>query len=173
MNKKQLLILAANSKELKEYCFKLCNKRDIYNDLFQEFLLVLCELDEQTLITKYNNIQFIGYCFGIIRQMNLNRQRGCKIKGKENVLVENYSDNLINFETIIDETEYNYDIDVKFEKTIKFLEDTKQVKKYQCSLLFNSLNMTTREIAEKIGANHRQVIYENDKLKKLIKQNIK
>lgn len=173
MNKKQLLILAANSKELKEYCFKLCNKRDIYNDLFQEFLLVLCELDEQTLITKYNNIQFIGYCFGIIRQMNLNRQRGCKIKGKENVLVERFSENLFNFETLIDENEYNYEIDIKFEKTIKFLEDTPKVKKYQCSLLFNSLNMTTREIAEKIGANHRQVIYENDKLKKLIKQNIK
>jgi hypothetical protein len=40
-------------------------------------------------------------------------------------------------------------------------------------MLYASINQTTKQIAETIGAKERQVIYQNVKLKQLIKQHVK
>lgn len=172
MNKNQLIELAANSKELKNYCKSLCKGRDIYNDLFQEFLLSLCEREESFLINKYKTISFIGFCIKSIEFLNLNRYRDSKYMNTKNPLVERVNDNEYSFDLISDEG-YNFEIDEKFNKTIEFLEKTPKVKKYQVAILFHSVNRTTKDIAEQIQSPQRQVIYQNNKLKELIKQNVK
>ena len=56
---------------------------------------------------------------------------------------------------------------------MEFLEKNPKVKKYQVAILFHSVNRTTKDIAKSICAPQRQVIYQNNKLKELIKQNVK
>ena len=172
MNKKQLIELAANSKELKNYCKTLCKGRDIYNDLFQEFLLNLCQREDKFLIDKFEKIVFINFCRFTIYKMNSDRYRVNKLINTKHPLSERHSEFESNFDLINDEA-YNYEIDVKFNKTMEFLEQTPKVKKYQVAILFHSVNRTTKDIAESIKAPQRQVIYQNNKLKELIKQNVK
>ena len=105
--------------------------------------------------------------------MNRNRLTATKHLNTKNTLVERCNDNIINFDLITDDNTYNEEIEVKFKKTINFLNNTKQVKKYQVLMLYASINQTTKQIAETLGAKERQVIYQNVKLKQLIKQNVK
>ena len=172
MNKTQLIELAANSQQLKSYCKTLCRGRDIYNDLFQEFLLNLLQREEKFLIDKFENITFISFCRFTIYKMNLNRYVANKLVNTKNPLSEKYVENTSRFDTENDEG-YNHEIDIKFNKTMEFLEQTPKVKKYQVAILFHSVTRTTKDIAKSINAPQRQVIYQNNKLKELIKQNVK
>lgn len=172
MNKKQLIELAANNRELKSYCKTLCKGRDIYNDLFQEFLLNLCESEEKFLISKFENISFIRFCRFTIYKANLDRHKANKFTNTKHPLSEKYIDNIYNLDYISDEG-YNFEVDEKFNKTIEFLEKTPKIKKYQVAILFHSVCRTTKDIAESIKVPQRQLIYQNNKIKELIRQNVK
>jgi hypothetical protein len=165
MTKDRLLILASESKMLRNLAAKLCNYRDIQHDLFQEFILILCETDEKILIDKYNNAQFIGFCYLNLKSLNLNRLTANNLVNTKNPLAEKRNVYEIDNLELIDE-DYNHEIDVKFEKVIKFVKKDK----FKSEILFKSVVKSTREIAQDLGLNQRKLIYENVKFKKQIKK---
>lgn len=170
MNKAKLLELGANHKMLKALAFKLCNGRDIHNDLFQEFLLFLCEKDEAFLIQKYNDIQFISYCSNIIKGLNSKRYQQSKCINSKNPLIEKCNSfEVIDFE--IEENSYNFEIDMKFERTVKFIKEYPD--KFKSEVLLKSMVSSTRKIASELGMNQRQLIYQNVKFKNEIKNKVK
>ena len=167
INKEQLIIIAANSRMLKGLVAKLCNYRDIQNDLFQEFLLYLCEKPEEFLIDKVNNGQFIAYCSNVVKGINSDRHRANKLINTKNPLVERHNDIEINFDFI--EEKYNFEIDMKFERTVKFARE----QPFKAEVLFKSVVTSTRQIASDLGIKERKLIYENNKFKQEIKNKIK
>jgi len=167
INKEQLIIIAATSRMLIGLTAKLCNHRDIQHDLFQEFLLYLCEKPEDFLINKVNNGQFIAYCSNVLKGMNSDRHRANKLINTKNPLVERHNDFEVNFD--MSEESYNFDIDMKFERTVKFARE----QPFKAEILFKSVVTSTREIASELGVNQRKLIYENNKFKKEIKNNVK
>ena len=146
---------------------KLCNYRDIKNDLFQEFLLYLCEKPEEFLIDKVNKGQFISYCSNVLKGINSDRHRANKLVNTKNPLVERHNDIEINFDFI--EESYNFEIDMKFERVVKFTRNDP----FKAEILFKSVVSSTREIAQELGVNQRKLIYENNKFKQEIKNNVK
>ena len=146
---------------------KLCNYRDIKNDLFQEFLLYLCEKPEAFLIDKVNKGQFISYCSNVIKGINSDRHRANKLVNTKNPLVERHNDFEINFDLI--EECYNFEIDMKFEKVVKLVRE----QPFKADILFKSVVSSTREIASEMGIKERKLIYENCKFKKEIKNKLK
>lgn len=170
MNKSQLLVLGANHPMLKGLAYKLCNGRDIHNDLMQEFLLFLCEKDEAFLLKKYEEIQFISYCSNIIKGLNSHRYRDSKYVNSKNPLIEKCNSfEILDFE--IEENNYNFEIDMKFERTVKFIKEYPD--KFKSEVLFKSLVTSTREIASELGMNQRKLIYQNVKFKAEIKNKVK
>jgi hypothetical protein len=69
------------------------------------------------------------------------------------------------------ENNYNFDIDDKFERTVKFIKEYPD--KFKSEILFKSMVSSTREIASELGLNQRQLIYQNVKFKAEIKRKIK
>lgn len=189
MTKNKLIELAATSKMLKGLSAKLCNYRDIHNDLFQEFLLCLLEKPEQFLIDKFKEGQFIHYSSNVIRGLNINRYRDTKFVNSKNTLVERNDIDLFgDYYDFLDNTtdrnnkerleifnkhseNYNFDIDIKFEKTVKFVKE--HPDKFKSEILFKSVVSTTRQIASELGLNQRKLIYENNKFKSEIRNNVK
>lgn len=146
---------------------KLCNYRDIKNDLFQEFLLYLCEKPEAFLIDKVNRGQFISYCSNVLKGINSDRHRANKLVNTKNPLVERHNDYEINFDLI--EECYNFEIDMKFEKVVKLVRE----QPFKADILFKSVVSSTREIASEMGIKERKLIYENCKFKNEIKNKLK
>ena len=146
---------------------KLCNYRDIKNDLFQEFLLYLCEKPDEFLIDKVNKGQFISYCSNVLKGINSDRHRANKLINTKNTLVERDDIFELNFE-ISDEC-YNFEIDMKFEKTVKLIRE----QPFKGNILFKSVVSSTRQIAQDLGINQRKLIYDNNKFKSEIKNKIK
>jgi hypothetical protein len=167
INKEQLIIIAATSRMLIGLTAKLCNHRDIQHDLFQEFLLYLCEKPEDFLINKVNNGQFIAYCSNVLKGMNSDRHRANKLINTKNPLVERHNDFEVNFD--MSEESYNFEIDMKFERTVKFARE----QPFKAEILFKSVVTSTREIASELGINQRKLIYENNKFKNEIKNKLK
>jgi len=173
MNKQQLITLAADSKELKGFCYKLCNGNDIHLDMFQEFLIKLLECPEDKLVKKYYDLHFIGYCYFILKRLNNHRLRDSKYINSKNCLSFRNDISLSEYDLNIEDSGYNHEIDEKFEKTLNYLEKDKSIKKYQAVILFASVDKSTREISEMIGTKERVIIYQNNKLKQKIKENVK
>lgn len=146
---------------------KLCNYRDIKNDLFQEFLLYLCEKPEEFLIDKVNRGQFISYCSNVLKGINSDRHRANKLVNTKNPLVERHNDYEINFDLI--EESYNFEIDMKFEKVVKLVRE----QPFKAEVLFKSVVTSTRQIASEMGIKERKLIYENCKFKNEIKNKLK
>ena len=167
INKEQLIIIAANSKMLNGLSTKLCNYRDIKNDLFQEFLLYLCEKPEAFLIDKVNRGQFISYCSNVLKGINSDRHRANKLVNTKNPLVERHNDYEINFDLI--EESYNFEIDMKFEKVVRLVRE----QPFKADILFKSVVSSTRQIASEMGIKERKLIYENCKFKNEIKNKLK
>lgn len=147
--------------------FKLCKGRDIHNDLFQEFIIKLLEKDESFLIKKYNEAQFIFYCSNTLKGINSTRWRDTKAINTKNTLVERHNQYEFSDPNVADD-DYNYDIDVKFKKTISCLKD---IEGYE--LLLQSIELTTREVSEINNLNQRQLIYQNNKIKDKVKNKVK
>jgi hypothetical protein len=169
ITKEQLIVIAANNNMLKGLATKLCNHRDISNDLFQEFLLFICEKPDDFLIKKHKEIQFISYCSNIIKGLNSHRIAANKKTNSRNPLVERTNDVLVDSFDISDES-YNFDIDMKFEKVVKFVKQQPEIKG---QILFKSVISTTRQAASELGMKERQLIYQNVKFKSEIKNKLK
>jgi len=168
MDKNRLLILASESKMLRNLAAKLCNYRDIHNDLFQEFLLFLCEKDEEFIINKYNNAQFIAYCSNCIKGLNSHRIRAKTLVNTKCTLSERHNEfEIIDFDII--EDCYNFEIEEKVEQIKKFAKEDK----FKSEILFKSVVTSTRQIAQEFGLNQRKLIYENNKFKSELKNKIK
>ncbi len=162
MDKNKLIELAYNSKMLKGLSYNLCKGRDIHNDLFQEFIMKIINKDEAFLIKKYNEIQFISYCSNVIKGLNSMRYRDAKAVNTKNPLVEKYNE--VEFECEVIDENYNYEVDLKYNKTLSLLKNIEG-----SDLLIESINSTTRQVAEDYNLKQRQLIYKNNKIKNKLK----
>jgi hypothetical protein len=187
MDKNQLITIAANSKLLRNLAIKLCNYRDIHNDLFQEFLLYLCEKPDEFLLNKYNDAQFISYCSNCIKGLNSHRLRNNDLVNTKCPMVENCN----RFHVL--EHDYYRDFDDKNERVTKMnlnadkyhneniydfeidekIEQISKIDKFKSEVLFKSVVTSTRQVAQELGLNQRKLIYQNDKFKKELKRKLK
>jgi len=168
MTKERLLILASKSKMLKNLAAKLCNHRDIQHDLFQEFLLYLCEKDEDILVKKYDNAQFIGYCVLTLKSLNSHRLKANTLVNTKCPLVERHNTNeIIDFD--IEENSYNFEVEEKINEIVKFAKEDK----FKVEVLFKSVVSSTRQIAQDLGVNQRKLIYNNNKFKSELRQKLR
>lgn len=168
MTKERLLILASESKMLKNLAAKLCNHRDIQHDLFQEFLLYLCEKDEDILIKKYDNAHFIGYCVLTLKSLNSHRLKANTLVNTKCPLVERHNTNeIIDFD--IEENIYNFEVEEKIDKIVKFAKEDK----FKVEVLFKSVVSSTRQIAQDLGVNQRKLIYQNNLFKRELRQKLR
>jgi hypothetical protein len=103
----------------------------------------------------------------VLKGINSDRHRANKLVNTKNPLVERHNDYEINFDLI--EECYNFEIDMKFEKTVKFVKE----QPFKAEVLFKSVVTSTREIANEMGIKERKLIYENNKFKNEIKNKLK
>lgn len=168
MTKERLLILASESKMLKGLAAKLCNHRDIQHDLFQEFLLFLCEKPEMFLLDKYDNAQFIHYCYNCIHGLNGRRLKANQLINSKCPLVERHNlHEIIDFD--IEENIYNFEIEEQIEQIVKFAKGDK----FKADVLFKSVITSTRQIAQDLGVNQRKLIYQNNLFKRELRQKLR
>jgi hypothetical protein len=99
--------------------------------------------------------------------LNKNRFRDKKLINTKNTLVERNDVFELNFE--ISEECYNFEIDMKFERTVKFAKE----QPFKAEVLFKSVVSSTRQIAQDLGINQRKLIYDNNKFKSEIKNKLK
>ena len=168
MNKERLLILASESKLLKGLAANLCNHRDIQHDLFQEFLLYLCEKQEDFLLNKYESAQFISYCSNCVKGLNSHRLRNAKLVNSKCPLVERHNAvEILDFD--IEENIYNFDVEEKINEIVKFAKEDK----FKVEVLFKSVVTSTRQIAQDLGVNQRKLIYQNNLFKKELRTKLR
>lgn len=160
MTKERLIILASESKLLKGLAANLCNHRDIQHDLFQEFLLYLCEKPSEFLLNKYESAQFISYCSNIVKGLNSHRLKANTLVNSKCPLVERHNAvEIIDFD--IEEKMYNFEVEEKISEIVKFAKEDK----FKVEVLFKSAVTSTRQIAQDLGVNQRKLIYNNNKFK--------
>ena len=168
MNKERLLILASESKLLKGLAANLCNHRDIQHDLFQEFLLYLCEKPEDFLLNKYESAQFISYCSNCVKGLNSHRLRNAKLVNSKCPLVERHNAvEIVDFD--IEENIYNFDVEEKINEIVNFAKEDK----FKVEVLFKSVVTSTRQIAQDLGVNQRKLIYQNNLFKKELRTKLR
>jgi hypothetical protein len=165
MNKNSLVSEISKSKLLKNLCIKLCNRRDIHNDLYQEFFLYILLKEESFLIEKYNTNQLIPYCSNVIKGLNSNRIRDNKAINSKNTLIERHNENeLINHE-LIDDASYNYEIDIRYNKTVEVIKEYKYSE-----IIIKSSEKTLTSLSRETGINYRKLITERNKIKEIFKK---
>jgi hypothetical protein len=103
----------------------------------------------------------------VLKGINSDRHRANKLVNTKNPLVERHNDYEINFDLI--EESYNFEIDMKFEKTVKFVRE----QPFKAEILFKSVVTSTRKIASEMGIKERKLIYQNNKFKNEIKNKLK
>lgn len=168
MTKSQLLILASESKILRGLAAKLCNYRDIQHDLYQEFLLFLCEKPEEFLLNKYDNAQFIHYCYNCVHGLNSRRLKANQLINSKCPLVERHNiHEIIDFD--IEENIYNFEVEEQIDKIVKFAKEDK----FKVEVLFKSVVTSTRQIAQDLGVNQRKLIYQNNLFKKELRTKLR
>ena len=97
---KELLIKKLNSdEELRGFCKKLCGRTDLHNDLYQEFMLVVCEETEDKLMETYVKGLINFYCVRVILNIN-NKKYRLRRDGVQNTLLNlsSFCDNLYIYE---------------------------------------------------------------------------
>lgn len=162
-----------NNKNYKLFAKKLCNGRDIHNDLYQEFVLSILEKDLDFLIQLKNTNTLDQFCYGIIKNKNQDRFKKIAINGKDMPLKElcnsmdeaNYSE--------IESEDYIYKVDENFNKVIDYISSDKSVKQEEVFILFESLNTNLRKIAKKCNLKYFEITKTRSKLINNIKHNVK
>jgi hypothetical protein len=163
MNRQKLISDLANDTYLKQYASVLC-KSDIANDIWQEALLHVCELDDETFNKYSNNLK--KYIITQMYLLNLHRI------GKKKKALTNLCDSSIQVDRLqmIDDS-YNYEIDETFNKVINIIESN--VKESDMIIFFETINNNMRTIERELNipyvtirSKRKRVI---DKIKELIK----
>lgn len=168
MTKERLIILASESKLLKGLAANLCNHRDIQYDLFQEFLLYLCEKPSEFLLNKYESAQFISYCSNIVKGLNSHRLKANTLVNSKCPLVERHNEvEIIDFD--IEEKMYNFEVEEKISEIVKFAKEDK----FKVEVLFKSAVTSTRQIAQDLGVNQRKLIYQNNLFKRELRTKLR
>lgn len=173
MTKEAVLDIIANNNNYRNYCKALCNGRDIWKDLYQEFILLMCEKTEEQLVKMYNDNVVAAYCNITISNLNLTRHRYIKRKGNDNTLLElcNKS-NELSF-NIIDDEDYQHWIDEKCDEVLTYLENDKSIKMGDVAILFESLDNFVSNIAKNNNTSAKTIYVGLGKLKKRIRENVR
>lgn len=172
MNKQSIIETIINHKPYKRYCYKLCNGRDIHNDLYQEFFICVSTKPEDVLVSIFNNGSIESYCLSIIYNMNKERSRFKKVRGNDNPLLEhcNHYQELGNN---IENDDYNYHIDTNFTNVMNFLDKSKDIKTSDIVLLYESLDGNIKEISRNCNIPYITLITKRLRLIKKIKENVR
>jgi hypothetical protein len=172
MNKQTIINIIVNHKPYANYCKKLCFDRDIHNDLYQEFFLVIADKSEEILINAFNNNLLESYCLSIIYNLNLQRHRFMKVKGNDNPLLEhcNYTTELSRH---LIEDSYNHSIDDNYNRVMEFIKTNEQVKQSDVFVLFESLDNQIKQIAKDTDISYSTLRQGRKRLINNIKQNVR
>jgi hypothetical protein len=172
MNKQSIIETIINHKPYKRYCYKLCNGRDIHNDLYQEFFILVAKKTEDVLISIFNTGYIEQYCLSIIYNLNKQRNRFIKIKGEDNTLLE-HCNTFFELGNNIENDDYNHHIDTNFSNVMNFLDKAKHINTSDIILLYESLDGNIKEMSRNTKIPYRTLIDKRLRLIKKIKDNVR
>lgn len=162
-----------NNKNYKLFAKKLCNGRDIHNDLYQEFILSILEKDLDILTQLHNSNTIDQFCYGIIKNKNQDRFKKIALNGRDMPL-KDLCDSMDEVNCYEIESEgYIYKVDEDFNKVIDYISSDESVKQEEVFILFESLNTNLRKIAKNCDIKYFEVKKTRRKLINNIKQNVK
>jgi len=173
VNRQIILTNIANNKDYLHYCKKLCklNKSFIHEDLYQEFLLAICETDEDVLIKLSNDNQINLYCLGVIFRINGMRIRPAVFNPCKHPLYElNRNTEEINKHTNNDY--YNINIDINATKVLDYVSKDKTIKVEDWLLLVESLDRKLIDISKESGIPYITLKVKSKRLKDKIRNNV-
>ena len=155
---------------LKNNARKLCNNRDIFNDLFQETFIYLLELPDEK-FNRINNLK--AFAFTVMFGKANSQARNYNLNGKDNVLFEMSNKFGIFDGTNIAHSEYNYKIDEDFDKVISYLNADNTIKETDVYVLFESTNdKTLKELSKDLDMSYHTIRLNRKKLIKKIINNV-
>lgn len=168
VNHKAIIDTIINHKPYKRYCDKLCNYRDIANDLYQEFFLIMWSKQEDELIKIYKSGGLESYCLCVIWNSNRLRHR----------MSPNALNNISDFGTeltnrIIEDEGYNHKIDQDFDRIMEFLEKDPYIKQDHVLVLLESINETVTSISKNSGVPLNTLKKNQKNIKDKIRENVR
>jgi hypothetical protein len=173
MNKKQIIDLITKHEPYKRFCKKLCkgNNSNIYKDVYQEFMLAVCECDEDKLINLYNSKQLEFFCLGIIFRQNSYRKKPAIFNPSASPLYE-MSNHSVELGTVNINDSYNINIDINATKVLDYVSKDKTIKVEDWLLLVESLDRSLIDISKESGIPYITLKVKRKRLKDKIRNNV-
>ncbi len=170
MNKYKQIEILFRDTALTNNARKLCNNRDIYNDLLQETFIYLLEMPDEK-FDRINNLK--AFAFTVMFGKSNSQARNYNLNGKDNVLFE-MSSKFGQFDGAnISHSEYNHKIDEDFDKVIKYIEKDNTIKETDVYVLFESTNdKTLKELSKDLDMSYHTIRLNRKKLINKIVSNV-
>jgi hypothetical protein len=173
MTKEQIIDLITKHEQYKRFCKKLCkgNNSNIYKDMYQEFMLAVCECDEDKLINLYNSKQLEFFCLGIIFRQNSYRKKPAIFNPSASPLYE-MSKYSVELGTVNINDSYNINIDINATKVLDYVSKDKTIKVEDWLLLVESLDRSLIDISKESGIPYITLKVKRKRLKDKIRNNV-
>lgn len=158
-------------------------KNHLADDLYQEFILALCEIKDDRLTKAREGGYLEVFCVGVINNIWNNRKRiKSYVNGSTSNLFEYTSsglDETITYKYIVEEEKYDINKDIKYSKTLKIIDSDKSSGDlnlwYDSQVFYHSTftHKNPRQLSQKSGIAYLNVLnaYKRykERLKKLLK----
>jgi hypothetical protein len=173
MTKESIIDLITKHEQYKRFCKKLCkgNNSNIYKDMYQEFMLAVCECDEDKLISLYNSKQLEFFCLGIIFRQNSYRKKPAIFNPSASPLYE-MSKHSVELGTVNINDSYNINIDINATKVLDYVSKDKTIKVEDWLLLVESLDRSLIDISKESGIPYITLKVKRKRLKDKIRNNV-
>ena len=173
MNYNEIINIVINHQQYKRFCKKLCkgNNSQIYEDMYQEFLLAVLEYDHNKLIELHNNNQLEYFCMGIIFRQNSYRLKPAVFNPCNSPLYElsKFTNELTNSHK---QDSYNLNIDINANKILDYVSKDKSIKVEDWLLLTESLDRSLIDISKESGIPYITLKVKRKRLKDKIRKNV-
>lgn len=166
MSKNEIISAVFGDQALKGLCSKLCNSRDIKNDLWQEFILVICEKDEASLIEMQQKGYLYRWCSAVLKNMNYARIKTNTHANTRNQSLREISATHAEISNL-EINDHGYDWDKEDKMTMVELE-MKRIKANQV-FVFGSI----KDACEATGKTKDSVKWERSKIINELRKNFK
>lgn len=176
MTRNDIIIAINNDKKYKQYCFRVCNGKDLANDLYQYVMEELLLMDEQRLQSLYSSGDIRMYLTRVI-YINANSRTAPFLRQHENI--ESVDLSLLDFmyNEDIEELENNEYVSIKVKKEIeKEIEECTKIGAYPASVKLLELyseHKSIKKVSELTKIPYMTVYRHVNALRDKIKNNIK
>lgn len=173
MNYNEIVDIVTKHEQYKRFCKKLCknNKSDIYEDLYQEFILCILEYDKDKIIELHNRKELECFCLSIIFRINSHRIKPPVFNPCSSALYE-LSNSTSELTNNYKQDFYNLNIDINANKILDYVSKDKSIKVEDWLLLTESLDRSLIDISKESGIPYITLKVKRKRLKDKIRNNV-